>query len=81
MSRAEEPNYRRMGLAGFAVEGALKLIGDLGGGSVESYPQDTQDRKVSSSFLYNGTRQVFEKCGFKYEGRKGKNHCIVRKVI
>lgn len=70
-----------MGLAGFALEGALKLIGDLGGGVVESYPQDTQGKKISSSFLYNETRQVFEKYGFSFEGGKGKNHCIMRRVI
>jgi hypothetical protein len=74
-------DYRKKGLSLFALNGALALIKDLGGGVVESYPQDTQGNKVSSSFLYNGTRGIFEKAGFSYKGKKGKNHCIMRKAI
>jgi hypothetical protein len=68
-------DHRKIGLSFFALNGALDLIRDLGGGVVESYPQDTQGRKISNSFLYNGTKEIFEKAGFKYEGKKGKNHC------
>lgn len=74
-------DHRKKGLSSFALNGALELIGELGGGVVESYPQDAQGRKVSNSFLYNGTRDIFEKAGFKYEGKKGKNHCIMRKTM
>ena len=69
------------GLSFAALNGALDLIRDLGGGIVESYPQDTQGKKTSNSFLYNSTRQIFERAGFSYEGKKGKNHCIMRKTI
>jgi hypothetical protein len=58
-----------------ALNGALELIKNSGGGVVESYPQDTEGRKISNSFLYNGTKEIFEKAGFTYEG---KNHCIMR---
>lgn len=64
-----------------ALEGALALIDEAGGGTVESYPQDTQNQKISSSFLYNGTRSIFEECGFEYIGPKGKNHTIMRKIV
>ena len=74
-------DYRKMGLSIFALNGALDLIKDLGGGVIESYPQDTQGRKVSNSFLNNGTKHIFEKAGFSYESNKGKNHCIMRKTI
>jgi GNAT superfamily N-acetyltransferase len=74
-------DYRKKGLSFFALNGALELIKDLGGGVVESYPQDAQGNKVNNSFLYNGTREIFEKSGFTYEGEKGKNHCIMRKTI
>jgi GNAT superfamily N-acetyltransferase len=74
-------DYRKKGLSFFALNGALELIKNSGGGVVESYPQDTQGRKISNSFLYNGTREIFEKAGFNYEGKKGKNHCIMRKTI
>jgi GNAT superfamily N-acetyltransferase len=76
-----DKDHRKKGLSFFALNGALELIKDLGGGVVESYPQDTEGRKVSNSFLYNGTREIFEKAGFHYEGKKGKNHCIMRKAI
>jgi hypothetical protein len=74
-------DHRKKGLSFFALNGALELIRNLGGGVVESYPQDSQGRKISNSFLYNGTREIFEKAGFNYEGKKGKNHCIMRKTI
>jgi hypothetical protein len=74
-------DYRKNDLSFFALNGALELIRDLGGGVIESYPQDTQGKKVSNSFLYNGTKQIFEKAGFHYEDKKGKNHCIMRKRI
>lgn len=34
-----------------------------------------------ASFLYNGTRIMFEQAGFGYVRHKGKNHCVLRKVI
>lgn len=74
-------DFRKEGLSLFALNGALELIKDSGGGVVESYPQDSQGNKVSNSFLYNATRQVFEKAGFSYKGKKGKNHCIMRTTI
>ena len=74
-------DYRKRGLSFFALNGALELIRDLGGGVIESYPQDTQGKKVSNSFLYNGTKEIFEKAGFHFEDKKGKNHCIMRKTI
>jgi hypothetical protein len=76
-----DKDHRKKGLSLFALNGALELIRDLGGGVVESYPQDPQGKKISNSFLYNGTREIFEQSGFTYEGVKGKNHCIMRKTI
>lgn len=74
-------NHRRQGLATVAVEGALDLIAKAGGGVVEAYPHDTAGRKMGSSFLYDGTRSMFEKAGFDYERPKGKNNCVVRKAV
>jgi hypothetical protein len=61
--------------------GALHLIAQAGGGLVEAYPQDTGGQKISASFLYNGTRSLFEQAGFSYVRHKGKNHCVMRKLI
>jgi GNAT superfamily N-acetyltransferase len=74
-------DYRRAGVSAVALDGALQLIAAAGGGLVEAFPQDTQGEKVSASFLYNGTRSLFEQAGFEYERPKGKNHCVMRTVI
>ena len=74
-------DYRRQGVSEAALEGALGLIADAGGGLVEAFPQDTGGKKVSASFLYNGTRGLFEHAGFAYERAKGKNHCVMTKHV
>lgn len=74
-------DYRREGVSAVALRGALNLIAEAGGGVVEGYPQDTEGNKVSASFLYNGTRSLFEQAGFEYERPKGKNHCVMRTRI
>jgi GNAT superfamily N-acetyltransferase len=73
--------YRRNGVAAVALNGALDLIAQAGGGVVEAYPQDTHGKKTSASFLYSCTRSLFERAGFDYERPKGKNHCVMRRVI
>ncbi|MGW7686938.1 GNAT family N-acetyltransferase [Kribbella sp. NPDC054772] len=73
--------YRRQGVSAVALNGALDLIADAGGGLVEAYPQDTAGQKISASFLYNGTRSLFEKAGFTYNRPKGKNHCVMSKKV
>ena len=74
-------NYRRKGVAAVALRGALDLIAKAGGGVVEAYPQDTLGKRTSASFLYNGTRSLFERAGFGYERSKGKNHCVMRRTV
>jgi GNAT superfamily N-acetyltransferase len=73
--------YRRKGVAAVALQGALDLIAQAGGGVVEAYPQDTDGKNISASFLYNGTRSLFEEAGFRYDRRKGMNHCVMSKVV
>jgi GNAT superfamily N-acetyltransferase len=76
-----DKNYRRKGVAAVALAGALDLIAQAGGGVVEAYPQETTGQKVTASFLYSVTRSLFEQAGFSYIRHKGKNHCVMRKVI
>ena len=76
-----DKDYRRKGVAAVAVRGALELIAKAGGGLVEAYPHDTQGQKTSSSFLYNGTRTLFENAGFSYERPVGKKNCVMRKTV
>jgi GNAT superfamily N-acetyltransferase len=72
---------RGQGIAAAALAGALDEIARLGGGTVESYPEDTSDRKVSGSFLHNGTLAMFEQLGFERIRLIGKSRWVVRKLV
>lgn len=76
-----DKDYRKKGVATIALNGAISIIAKKGGGLVEGYPQDTKGKTVSSSFLYNGTREMFEKAGFSFNRPKGKNHCVMIKRV
>ena len=73
--------YRRRGVASTALGGALTEIARRGGGTVESYPEDSEGRSVSSSFLHNGTVSMFESHGFERTRRLGKHHWVLSKVV
>jgi len=62
-------------------ENTWREISRLGGGTVESYPEDAAGRSVSVSFLHNGTVSMFIRKGFKRSRRVGKNHWVVTKVV
>lgn len=74
-------DHRRSGIAIEALTGALGLIAESGGGVVESYPRDSEGEKVSSSFLHNVTRGMFERAGFEYIRPVGTSKCIMRKTV
>jgi GNAT superfamily N-acetyltransferase len=76
-----DKDYRGKGVASAALEGALQEIARLGGGTVESYPQDVKGGSTSGSFLYNATTSIFERLGFKRTYKLGKNHWVVRKTV
>ncbi|HEY1385641.1 MAG TPA: GNAT family N-acetyltransferase [Dongiaceae bacterium] len=76
-----DKSYRGQGVASAALAGALKEIARLGGGTVESYPEDVAGRSTSSSFLHNATLAMFERQGFKRTRRLGKNHWVVSKAV
>ncbi|QIG41860.1 GNAT family N-acetyltransferase [Nocardioides anomalus] len=56
--------HRKRGVADAALGGALEQIAALGGGVVEGYPEETDDRAVSGSFLHTGPMAAFERHGF-----------------
>ena len=73
-----ERGLRGQGLAAIALRGAVELIARAGGGLVEGYPHDTGGvRKKNSSFLYNGTRTMYEREGFTYDRPKGLGNCVM----
>ncbi|MFJ4206533.1 GNAT family N-acetyltransferase [Streptomyces sviceus] len=59
-----EKGLRKRGVAHAALGGALAEIARQGGGAVEGYPEETDDRSVSGSFLHTGPMAVFENHGF-----------------
>lgn len=69
---------RGRGVAEAAVTGALDEIARLGGGTVEGYPEDVAGRKVSGSFLWNGTLGMFVRLGFEPTRQIGKHKWVVR---
>jgi GNAT superfamily N-acetyltransferase len=76
-----DQGHRRQGVASAALAGALEEIARLGGGTIESYPDEVDDRSVSASFLHNGTVAMFERQGFKRTRRIGKTRWVVRKFL
>jgi len=75
-------DHRRQGVALEALQGALELIAQAGGGEVVSFPNVVEPgTRVSSSFLHNVTRGMFEEAGFTFERRIGKNKTVMRKVV
>jgi GNAT superfamily N-acetyltransferase len=76
-----DKDYRGKGVASVALAGALQEISRLGGGTVESYPEDVANRTVSASFLYNSRLGMFERQGFERVRQLGKNHWVVAKRV
>jgi hypothetical protein len=53
----------------------------LGGGTVESHPEEVAGRSVSSSFLHNGSVSMLEAPGFERRRAIGKDHWVVSKMV
>ena len=71
--------HRRQGVAAAALAGALDLIADLGGGTVEGYPEAAD--AVPAGFLFNGALSTYEKLGFTRDRKIGKHRWVVTRVV
>jgi GNAT superfamily N-acetyltransferase len=67
--------HRRKGAATAALTGALELIGELGGGRVEGYPEPAG--AVPAGFLFNGALSTYEQLGFVKERQIAKHRWVV----
>ena len=76
-----DKRYRRRGLAETALLGAVDLISQAGGGVVEGDPHVPGEGKMSSSFLYNGTGAMYERCGFDFVRSKGMKNTVMRRTV
>lgn len=75
-------DWRGRGVAEAALAGALRLIGEAGGGRVESFPEEVgAGRSVSSSFLHNGVLSTFEAQGFRRVRKLGKDRWLVDRSV
>ena len=73
--------HRGTGVAAVALQGAIDQIRKLGGGRIEAYPEDTEGRKASAAFLFNGALSMFERNGFKRDRKIGKHKWVVTRTV
>ncbi|WBQ08367.1 GNAT family N-acetyltransferase [Kribbella sp. CA-293567] len=76
-----DKRHRRQGYAKVALAGALDLIGAQGGGVVEGYPHEIGEKRMSNSFVYNGTRTMYEEAGFEFVRAKGMKNTVMRRTV
>ena len=74
-------DYRHRGVAKTALEGALHMIAEKGGGTVDAYPLSLKGKPYGSSFLWSGTETMFEREGFRPVVKLGKSKLVVRKKV
>jgi hypothetical protein len=72
---------RKRGVASAALGGALAEIARAGGGTVEGYPEETDDRKLSGSFLHTGPMAAFEHHGFARIRPISPHRWVVTRVV
>lgn len=73
--------HRGAGVARAAVEGALALVADAGGGLVEAISEVTDGRAAQGRFLLTGTVELFESLGFERVRQVGKHAWVVSRVV
>ena len=76
-----DKRYRRNGFARVALDGALAQIAEAGGGVVEGYPHEIGEKRMNNSFVYNGTRTMYEDAGFEFIRSKGLRNTVMRRPV
>ncbi len=72
---------RGEGIATLALREAVRSIAQLGGGTVEAYPEDYTDERTSSSFLCSGTLRMFENAGFRKARKIAMRRWVVARTV
>lgn len=70
---------RRRGVSEAALAGVLDLIAEMGGGTVEGYPEDAAS--VPAGFLFNGALSTYLQLGFEKDRQIGKHRWVVTRVV
>ena len=71
--------HRRRGVASAGLAGAVDLIAQLGGGTVEGYPEAAG--AVPAGFLFNGALSTYERLGFSRDRKIGKHRWVVTRTV
>lgn len=58
------PGYRKQGITGALIEGAVEYARASRAPAVESYPVDNGEQRVDLTMAFVGTRAMFERAGF-----------------
>ena len=80
-NRAEKEQRVREGRTHAALGGALAEIARHGGGTVEGYPEETDDRTLSGSFLHTGPMAAFENHGFSRTRLVSPHRWVVTRTV
>jgi hypothetical protein len=74
--------HRREGVARAGLAGALSAIGDAGGGVVEAYPEQLDERPPQrGAYLHTGPESLFEEFGFVRDRRIAKWRWVMRATV
>jgi GNAT superfamily N-acetyltransferase len=60
--------YRRRGVVGHLLEGAVAYAASRGAPAVEAHPVDPQGARMDTTMAFVGTRSMFERAGFEVVG-------------
>lgn len=74
--------HRRAGVARAAVSGVLAAIAGAGGGLVEAYPEQVEDRKPQQgAYFHTGPETLFADLGFERDRRIAKWRWVMRRRV
>ena len=74
--------HRGKGIARVAVTAVLEEIRKAGGGTVEAYPEQVDDRKPQrGAYLHTGPESLYEELGFVRDRRIAKWRWVVRRRV
>ncbi len=76
-----DPDYRRQGLLGKLLEGAVAYAASEGAGIVEAYPTRTRGRRLAPVSSFMGIPEVFFQHDFRLVAEPSKSRQIVRRYL
>lgn len=76
-----DPKHRGQGLATAAIQGAIELIAQQGGGLVEAISETTVGRVAQGRFLFTATAEHLEDLGFTRVRQVGKHAWILTLAV